>query len=78
LAQRAAEIVCGIASLPTEALAASKVCIAAAGNSDSSGYTYELEYTRLLLGNADTRRRVDEFLDGAAQSSIQMNRGASR
>ena len=39
LAQRAAEIVRGIASLPTEALAASKACIAAAGNSDRSGYT---------------------------------------
>jgi enoyl-CoA hydratase/carnithine racemase len=78
LAQRAAEIVRGIASLPADALAASKACIAAAGNSDRSGYTYELEFTRLLLGNADTRRRVDEFLNGAAQSSIQMKRGASR
>jgi hypothetical protein len=78
LAQRAAEIVRSIATLPTEALAASKACIAAAGNSDRSGYTHELEFTRLLLGKANTRRRVDEFLDGAAQSSIQMKRGASR
>jgi enoyl-CoA hydratase/carnithine racemase len=78
LAQRAAEIVGGIASLPTEALAASKACIAAAGTSDRSGYTYELEFTRLLLNNADTRKRVDEFLGGAAEPSIQMKRGASR
>jgi enoyl-CoA hydratase len=78
LAQRAAEIVGGIASLPTEALAASKACIAAAGNSDRSGYTYELEFTRLLLNNADTRKRVDEFLGGAAEPSMEMKRGASR
>jgi enoyl-CoA hydratase len=78
LAQRAAEIVAGIASLPTEALAASKACIAAAGNSDRSGYTDELEFTRLLLNNADTRKRVNEFLRGAAEPSIQMKRGASR
>jgi enoyl-CoA hydratase/carnithine racemase len=78
LAQRAVEIVRGIASLPTEALAASKACIAAAGNSDRSGYTCELEFTRRLLNNADTRKRVDEFLGGAAESSMQKKRGASR
>jgi enoyl-CoA hydratase/carnithine racemase len=78
LAQRAAEIVRGIANLPIEALAASKTCIAAAGNSDRNGYVSELEFTRLLLTNADTRKRVDEFLAGATESSMQMKRGASR
>ena len=62
LAQRAAGIVRNIASLPAEALAASKTCIAAAGNSDRSGYTHELEFTRMLFNSADTRKRIDEFL----------------
>jgi enoyl-CoA hydratase/carnithine racemase len=78
LAQRTAAIVRGIASLPTEALAASKACIAAAGNSDRSGYTCELEFTRLLLNNVDTRKRVDAFLGDAAGPSTPMKRGASR
>jgi enoyl-CoA hydratase/carnithine racemase len=78
LAQRAGEIVSGIASLPTDALAASKACIAAAANSDRRGYTYELEFTRLLLNNADTRTRVDEFLAGAAEPSMRMEKGAAR
>ena len=65
LAQRAAEIVRGIASLPAAALAASKACIAAAGHSDRGGYTDELEFTRLLLNNAETRQRVQAFLAGS-------------
>jgi enoyl-CoA hydratase/carnithine racemase len=68
LAQRASEIVRSLASLPAAALAASKTCIATAGNSDRGGYTHELEFTRLLLNNADTRQRVEEFLSGAAGS----------
>jgi enoyl-CoA hydratase len=55
LAQRAAEIVCGIASLRAAALAASKACIAVTGHSDRGGYTDELELARLLLNNAETR-----------------------
>ena len=78
LAQRAAQIVRGIACLPAEALAASKACIAAADSGDRSGYTYELEFTRRLLKNAETCRRVEEFLGGAAESSMQIKRGASR
>ncbi|HET7912200.1 MAG TPA: enoyl-CoA hydratase/isomerase family protein [Pseudolabrys sp.] len=78
LAQRATEIVRDIARLPAEALAASKACIAAAGNSGSGGYTDELEFTRLLLTNTDTRKRVEEFLAGADRSSVQMKRGAAR
>src|SRR5471032_3630720 len=64
LAKRAAEIVRGIAGLPAAALAASKACIAAAGYKDRGGYTDELEFTRLLLNDAETRKRVDAFLAG--------------
>ena len=78
LAQRAAEIVRGIASLPAAALAASKACIAAAGHSDRGGYTDELEFTRLLLNNAETRQRVEAFLAGSTGSSMQTKMGAAR
>lgn len=78
LAQRAAEIVRGIASLPAAALAAAKVCIAAAGQKDRGGYTDELEFTRLLLNNAETRQRVQAFLAGSAESSMQTKKGAAR
>jgi enoyl-CoA hydratase/carnithine racemase len=78
LTRRAAEIVCGIASLPSEALAASKACIAAAGNNGCSGYTDELEFTRLLLNNADTRKRVEEFLGRVGEPSTEIKRGAVR
>jgi enoyl-CoA hydratase len=78
LAQRAAEIVRGIASLPAAALAASKACIAAAGHKDRGGYTDELEFTRLLLNNAETRKRVDAFLAGSTGPSTQTKSGAAR
>jgi enoyl-CoA hydratase/carnithine racemase len=78
LVQRVAGIVRDIASLPAEALGASKACIAAAGNNDRGGYTDELEFTRLLLNNADTRKRVEEFLGGVDEPSTQMKRGAAR
>jgi enoyl-CoA hydratase/carnithine racemase len=77
LAQRAIEIVRGIASLPAAALAASKACIAAAGHSDRGGYTDELEFTRQLLNSADTRQRVEAFLAGATGPSMPMKRGAA-
>jgi len=77
LAQRAAEIVRGIAGLPAAALAASKACIAAAGHKDRGGYTDELEFTRRLLNDAETRQRVQAFLAGTAESSKQMNKGAA-
>ena len=78
LAQRAAQIVRGIADLPAPALAASKACIAAAGHRERSGYTDELEFTRQLLGNAETRRRVEAFLADAAEASMEKKRGAAR
>jgi enoyl-CoA hydratase len=78
LAQCAAEIVRGIASLPAAALSASKACISAAGLKDRSGYTDELEFTRRLLNNAETRKRVDAFLVGSTGPSTQMKSGVAR
>jgi enoyl-CoA hydratase len=66
LAQRAQEIVRRIAGLPAAALTASKVCIAAAGQDGRGGYSDELEYTRQLLNQAETRQRVQAFLAGTA------------
>ena len=78
LAQHAAEIVRNIADLPAVALAASKACIAAAGHRERNGNTEELEFTRQLLGNAETRRRVEAFLADAAEASMEKKRGAAR
>lgn len=78
LTSRAAGIVRGIANLPAAALAASKACIKAAGHSDRGGYTDELEFTRSLLTSAETRKRVQAFLVGAAEASTQTKSGAAR
>jgi enoyl-CoA hydratase len=77
LAQRAAEIAGAIAQLPAAAIAASKKCIAAAVPKDRGGYTDELEFTRRLLNDPETRQRVDAFLAGTAESSKQMKKGAA-
>ena len=63
----AIEIARRIATLPAAALAASKVCIAAACDPGRTGYSEELEATRLLLTNAETRERVEAFLAGKPQ-----------
>ncbi len=76
LAQRAAEIARRIADLPSAALAASKACIAAAVPKERGGYMDELEYTRRLLNDAETRQRVEAFLAGSAETQIK--RGAAR
>jgi len=77
LAQRAAEIARRIAGLPAAALAASKACIAAAQLPGRGGYTDELEFTRLLLSNAETRQRVQAFLAAAADTSKPMKKGTA-
>jgi enoyl-CoA hydratase/carnithine racemase len=77
LAQRAAEMARRIAGLPAAALAASKACIAAAGHKDRGGYTDELEFTRLLLNDPETRQRVQAFLAGQAESSKPIKKGAA-
>jgi enoyl-CoA hydratase/carnithine racemase len=69
LHERAAEIARRIATLPTLALSLSKTCIAAASQPGPGGYSEELEATRWLLMNSDTRQRVEAFfassIDGA-------------
>lgn len=76
LAQRAADIARRMAELPAAALAACKVCIAAAVPRERGGYTDELEYTRRLLNDAETRQRVEAFLAGSADT--QRKRGAAQ
>lgn len=64
LAERAREAVQRIADLPAAALAASKACIAAAGEPGRGGYFDELEHTRRLLCEPQTQQRVQAFLSG--------------
>jgi len=68
LAERAREIARRIAGLPAAALAASKACIAAAGEPGRGGYSDELEATRRLLTDPEARQRVESFLAGAEGS----------
>ena len=77
LAQRATELASRVAGLPATALSASKACIAAAGQPGRGGYTDELEFTRLLLSNPETRQRVQAFLAGQAESSKPIKKGAA-
>jgi enoyl-CoA hydratase len=77
LAQRAGDIVRRIASLSAAALAGCKTCIAAAVPKDRGGYADELELTRLLLNDAETRRRVEAFLQGSAEPSTRKKTGAA-
>ena len=67
LAARAADIARRIAALPPAALAAGKACIAAAAEPGRGGYADELEATRRLLRDDETRDRVTAFLAGNPQ-----------
>jgi enoyl-CoA hydratase/carnithine racemase len=67
LAQRACDVALSTASLPAAALAASKACLAAASRQDREGYVQELEFTRNLLTEPETRQRVDAFLARSAE-----------
>jgi enoyl-CoA hydratase/carnithine racemase len=78
LAERALEIIRRVASLPADALAASKTCIAAAGEPGRNGYSEELEATRRLLTTTDTRQRVEAFLTGAADDGHRSKGRMSR
>lgn len=62
---RAQEIAARVAALPNAALSWSKACIAAAAGSGGDGYRDELEGTRRLLTNAETRKRVGAFFADA-------------
>ncbi|MBI4367644.1 MAG: enoyl-CoA hydratase/isomerase family protein, partial [Deltaproteobacteria bacterium] len=65
LPARAAEIARRIAGLPAAALAAAKLCIASAADPGRGGYSDELEATRKLQTDAETRERISAFLAGA-------------
>jgi enoyl-CoA hydratase/carnithine racemase len=67
LAQRACDVALRTASLPAGALAASKACLAAAARQEREGYVQELEFTRMLLTEPETRRRVEAFLARSAE-----------
>jgi enoyl-CoA hydratase len=69
LRERAAELARRIAALPAAALAAGKACIVAAGDPGRDGYTDELDATRQLLSNAETRQRVEAFLAGSGDNA---------
>jgi len=63
LASWTAKLVAAIAALPMAALAASKRCLAAAGEPGDSGFRAELEETRRLLDHPETRALVAGFLE---------------
>jgi enoyl-CoA hydratase/carnithine racemase len=63
LAMRASDLAARIAAMPKPALAAAKRCIAATGDSKRDGFAEEIEATRLLYGDAETRGRVAKFLN---------------
>jgi enoyl-CoA hydratase/carnithine racemase len=76
LVTHAATIARRIAELPTAALAAAKVCIAAAREPGRGGYSDELEATYRLLSDPDTRKRVDAFFAAPAKDSSRVRQGA--
>lgn len=78
LAPRAREIARRIAGLPSRALAASKVCIAAALQPGRGGFNDELEYSRTLLNEPATRERVQAFLAGSSDPLTKPKNGAMR
>lgn len=64
LADRAAEIAGRIAALPAASLAAAKLCMAAAATPGRGGFSDELEMTRKLQTDAETRERISAFVAG--------------
>jgi hypothetical protein len=76
LAARAKDIALGVAALPAAALAASKTCISAATHAERGGYTDELEFTRRLLKEPETRKRVISFLAGSSGKEEQTKKRA--
>ncbi len=65
LADRTAEILVRIAALPSAALAAAKRCMTSAATPGAGGYSDELEATRSLQTDPETRERVGAFVAGA-------------
>lgn len=66
LGGRASTLAQRYADVPRPALADAKRCIALAHASDGRGYAAEIEGTRHLYAQAETRRRVAAFLDRSA------------
>jgi enoyl-CoA hydratase/carnithine racemase len=77
LPRRVSEIAARVAGLPAAALAAGKACIAAGAEPGRGGFTDELEATRHLLTNAETRARVNAFLAGTAGEPTRLKKGAA-
>lgn len=65
LEDRAADIAARIAALPAAALAAAKLCMTSAADPGRGGFGDELEMTRNLQTNAETRERISAFVAGA-------------
>jgi len=63
LAAAAQTLVQRLAALPRHALAENKRCIELAAAPGDSGYVAEVEGTRRLYQDPETRRRVSDFLD---------------
>lgn len=63
------ELSARIAAMPRAALAASKRCIHAANDAARDGFAEEIDATRELYGQAETRERVAEFLTQRATRS---------
>ena len=57
------ELAARIAAMPKAALLASKRCIAAAADPGRDGFAEEIDSTRTLYAQAETRRKVAEFLE---------------
>ena len=64
LAQRATDIARHVAALPRAALAAAKLCVAAAGEPGRGGFGDGLEATYRLQTDPETRKRITAFLAG--------------
>jgi benzoate-CoA ligase family protein len=67
LAEWTRELTVRFAQSPRAAIAASKGCLAAAGDPHRDGFAEELAATRKLYQHPETRRRVAEFLDRSAK-----------
>lgn len=74
LAEEAADTVRRISELPAAAIAACKACIAAAGRPGRDGFIDEIEATRRLFLDEDTRQRVLAFLARSADRPMQRKR----
>ncbi len=67
LTARAAELAGRIAAIPALALAECKRCMLDHFDPDRDGYETELDGTRRLLDNSETRIRVASFFDKAGR-----------